>query len=111
MNIRFFLSLAIMFAALIAFFTLIEKKLKNRKQIINTDGFRMLCPKCDTILMEVFFPSETIIFFTKKLAWGDRICKIKKKLREGEYWLHCYNCDQELIFDADKLREMFKGDI
>lgn len=108
MNIRFFISLAIMFLALLAFGTLIEKKIKNRKQIINTEGFRMLCPKCDTLLVEIFFPSETMDFLTKRLPMGNRICRIRKKLGEGEYWLHCYNCSQELIFNADKIREMFK---
>lgn len=109
MNIRLLISLAIMFFSLMAFFTLIEAKWKNRKRIKNTRGYKLLCPKCDTIVAEILFPSERLIIHYNWHGYtrsGERRIKREaRKLGEGVYRLNCRKCGQELIFDADKVRK------
>lgn len=107
--LRLFISLVIMFFSLLAFFTLIEVKWKNRKKrrTKDTKGYRLLCPKCDTIVAEVLFPSETLVIHYNWFG-EQRIKKIARKLGEGEYRVYCRKCGQELIFNADDLRERIK---
>lgn len=106
MNIlRFLTSLLITFLALTALFTLIKVKLDKREKK-NRKGFRMLCPKCDTLLVEIVFPENIAIFHY--LHFGNRIVKKRRKLTDGKYWFLCYKCGQELEFVGKDLKEMYK---